>query len=192
MIKIGITLNEVLRDFIGQFAYTYSKYKSEIDLRETPVTTWDLLEFFNFKDIKELNHFLHTEASLEIFGHADQLHTNVVTKLNSFISNMIDEEECEVVLISREADKSIPATLFFLSKLGFTGNNIKFVTDYTKKWDDVDILITANPQALRAKPEGKISVKIKATYNEDVEADFELDSIVSLFDDENEIKRIIG
>ena len=27
--KIGITLNEVLRDFIGQLAYTYDKYVGE-------------------------------------------------------------------------------------------------------------------------------------------------------------------
>jgi hypothetical protein len=32
-----------------------------------------------------------------------------------------------------------------------------------KKWDG--ILITANPKALESKPEGKISIKVNASYN---------------------------
>jgi len=191
--RIGIALNEVMRDFIGQFAYTYSKYKKkEIDLKKNPVKTWDLLKYFEFNDMAELNHFLYTEASLEVFGHADQLHENVVTKFNTFVDNIMDEEEHDVILISREGGRSIPATLFFLSKLGFAGNNIKFVTDYAKKWDDLDILITANPTTLEAKPEGKISVKVKASYNENVKADYELDSIISLFEDEELLEKIIN
>lgn len=191
MAIIGISLNEVVRDFIGQFAYTYSKYVNEIDLKETPVTDWDLLSFFKFNDMKEMNKFLHTEASLEIFGHADQLHDNVITKLNTFMSNILDEEEHEVVIISREANKSIPATLFFLSKLGFSGNNLKFVMDYAKKWNGVDILITANPIALANKPKGKISIKINTTYNKEIESDYEYDSIVDIFNNEEDfIKKI--
>lgn len=192
MAKIGITINEVLRDFIGQFAYTYSKYINEIDLNETPITNWDLLSFFKFNSMVELNKFLHTEAALEVFGHADQLHDNVITKLNSFITNIIDEEEHEVIVISREANKSIPATLFFLSKLGFEGNQLVFITDYSKKWDDVDILITANPIALANKPEGKISVKIKTTYNKDSKSDFEYDSIIDLFNNEEDFLKKIN
>jgi len=191
--RIGITLNEVMRDFIGQFAYTYSKYKKkDIDLKAKPITNWDLLKYFDFNSMDELNHFLHTEASLEVFGHADQLHENVVTKFNSFVINIMDGEEHEVILISREGGRSIPATLFFLSKLGFSGNNIQFVTDYKKKWDDVDVLITANPTALAAKPDGKISIKIKTTYNKDVKADYEFDSIIPLFDDEEILEKILN
>jgi hypothetical protein len=188
--KIGITLNEVVRDFIGQFAYTYSKYETEISLKDNPVTSWDLLEYFNFPDMEALNKFLYTEASLEIFGHADQLHDNVVTKLNNFITDIIDEEEHEVIIISREANRSIPATLFFLSKLGFTGNNIRFVLDTAKKWDGIDVLVTANPVALQAKPEGKISVKVSASYNQDVEADYTIETIMELFDNEELLKQI--
>jgi hypothetical protein len=112
--KIGITLNEVVRDFIGQFAYTYSKYETEISLKDNPVTSWDLLEYFNFPDMEALNKFLYTEASLEIFGHADQLHDNVVTKLNNFITDIIDEEEHEVIIISREANRSIHNIIFLI------------------------------------------------------------------------------
>ena len=189
---IGITINEVLRDFIGQLAYVYSKYESEIDLKETPVDEWNLLNYFKFKDEETLNKFLYTEASLEVFGHADQLHENIVTKLNTFSGNLLDEEEHEVVIISREADKAIPSTLFFLSKLGFTGNNLKFVTDTAKKWDYVDILITANPKALESKPEGKISVKVDSTYNTEINSDYAVESLTELIDDEEFINKILS
>jgi hypothetical protein len=37
------------KDFYRQFAYTYSKYETEINLKDNPVTSWDLLEYFNFQ-----------------------------------------------------------------------------------------------------------------------------------------------
>jgi len=194
--RIGITLNEVVRDFIGQFTYTYNKYKkgenlfNEVDLKERPIEEWDLLKYFNFDNIEELNKFLYTEASLEVFGHADQLHTNIIPKLNRFISDMTDEEH-EVVIISREADKSIPATFFFFTKIGLIANNFKFVTDTTKKWDYIDVLVTANPNALEAKPEGKISVKVDATYNIDVDADYAVESLMELIDNEEFLNKIL-
>jgi cytidylate kinase len=46
--KIGISINEVLRDFIGQLAYTYDKYIGETDVTEGDVTNFNLIEFFKF------------------------------------------------------------------------------------------------------------------------------------------------
>ena len=193
---IGITLNEVVRDFIGQLAYVYNKYEyqgeGDLDLKEDEVDNFNLLEFFNFKDEVELNKFLYTEASLEVFGHSDQLHENIMPKLNRFMDDILDEEEHEVVIISREADKSIPATLFFLSKLGFTGDKIIFVKDTVKKWDHCDVLITANPKALNAQPEGKISVRVNASYNQDTNPDYEIDNLIDLIENEKEFNNIVN
>jgi hypothetical protein len=44
-------------------------------------------------------------------------------------------------------------------------------------WEDVDILITANPDVLKEKPGDKVSVKVKTTYNTDSESDFTIDSL---------------
>ena len=41
--KIGSSINEVLRDFIGQFAYTYDKYVTETKLTVKDVTSFDLI-----------------------------------------------------------------------------------------------------------------------------------------------------
>jgi hypothetical protein len=189
--KIGITLNEVIRDFIGQFKYVYGKYYKE-DLEDVVIDEWDLLKYFKFPSEKKLNEFLYSDAPMEVFAHADQSYANIGAILNRFIADINDEEEHEIIIISRDAHKAIPSTLFFLSKLGFTGNNIRFVNDTAKKWDDIDLLVTANPKALEAKPEGKISVKINASYNKNTDADYELDSILDFVDNEEKFNEIIN
>ena len=52
MAKVGITINEVLRDFVGQFAYTYDKYVSKTDIKENQVDTFDLINHFMLMNLK--------------------------------------------------------------------------------------------------------------------------------------------
>lgn len=184
MARIGITLNEVLRDFIGQLAYTYEKYIGDFDFTEDQITSFDLIEYFKFDTIDNFNKFIYDEAALEIFGHADQLHDNIMNSFNNLIMDIEDEEEHEIEIVSREIIKSIPATFFFLSKLSCKIKNIRFVKDYEDYWDGVDVLITANPTVLESKPENKISVKINASYNEGSPSDFSLNNILEFINDE--------
>lgn len=198
--KIGISLNEVLRDFIGQFAYTYEKYMGPLDYieneetgkKEFHVTSFDLIDHFKFGSIDEMNKFLYLEASLEIFGHADQLHDNIMNHFNAFLMDIKDDEEHEIVIVSREAHKSIPSTYFFLSKLSCRADKINFVQNHEDMWEGIDVLVTANPKALNAKPDDKISVKIKAGYNDDAKADYTLDSIMEFMKDESLREKILN
>lgn len=178
MSKIGISINEVLRDFLGQFNYTYDKYIAESKVKEGDVKSFDLLQHYKFEDINKLNSFLYLEAPLEIFGHADQLKDGLFNRLNEFIMDIEDDEEHQIEIVSREVNKSIPSTLFFLSKVGARPTSLRFVKRNEDEWGDLDVLITANPIALESKPNGKISVKVKASYNEDVKADYEIESIL--------------
>jgi 5'(3')-deoxyribonucleotidase len=183
--KIAISLNEVLRDTLSQIDYTYSKYISgeESTVSPTDVTSFNLEDHFKFESKKDLNRFLYDEASLEIFGHADQLYDNLMTKFNMLLVDIEEGEEHTIELVSREFLKSIPSTLFFLSKLGCRASNLRFVKQNEEEWGDADILITANPVALENKPSDKISVKIKAPYNQNVAADYELESILDFITD---------
>jgi len=192
--KIGITLNEVLRDFISQFAYTYEKYRGvKIDLKKNPITDFNLMnhELVDFKDEMDMKKFMYVEAALELFGHGDQTHNNIMTHFNHFLLEMRDEDEHEIELVSREAAASIPSTFWFLSKTLCKAPNIRFVTAYADKWDGVDVLITACPTALEAKPSGKISVKVNAPYNKDVKADFEIDDLFEFMNDIELRERIL-
>lgn len=190
--KIGITINEVLRDFIGQLNYTYSKYINDIDITSEDVTSFDLIQYFKFDDTKQLNRFLYLEAPLEIFGHADQMSDGLINHFNTFLTDMKDDGEHEVSLVSLELEKSIPSTLFFLSKTGCKATNIKFVSTYLEKWDDVDVLITACPNALESKPNGKISVKVKSSYNKNTASDYEIDSILDFINNEELREKILN
>lgn len=190
--KIGITLNEVLRDFIGQLSYTYDKYIETTGIKEDDVKTFDLIKYFPFDTTDDLNNFLYSECALEIFGHADQLHENIMSVFNAFLMDIEDEEEHEIIITSREAIKSIPATNFFLSKLGCRAKHCKWVSNYEDKWEMVDVLITANPKALESKPVGKISVKVNASYNKDVKADYEIDSIMDFIKNEDLRNKILN
>lgn len=180
MARINISLNEVLRDFIGQFNYTYDKYIEKIELNYNEITSFNLLDHYNFNSIDDLNSFLYSEASLEIFGHADQKIDGIIGKFNTFLMDIEDDEEHQIKLVSKEFNKSIPATFFFLSKTGCRAKNIEFVSNDSDEWLNADILITANPNALLNKPENKISVKVKTSYNTDVSADYEINSILDI------------
>lgn len=191
--KIGISINEVLRDTLTQLDYTYGKYfDSEEEIKREDVTSFDLLNHFKFNTKKEMHNFLYDEASLEVFGHADQMYENLMTYFNMFLVQIDEDEEHTVELVSREFLKSIPATLFFLSKLGCRATNLRFVKQYEEEWGDIDLLITANPIALANKPEGKISVKIKSPYNSESTADYELESIIDFLKHEDIREKIIN
>lgn len=194
MARIGISINEVLRDTLTQLDYTYSKYISgkKSTITRDEITSFDLKKHFNFESEKDINRFLYDEASLEIFGHADQMQDNLMTKLNMFLVDIDDDEEHTIELVSREFLKSIPSTLFFLSKLGCRATNIRFVKQNEEEWGDVDVLITANVKALESKPKDKISIKIKAPYNQNCIADYELDSILDFITDSSLRDKILN
>jgi hypothetical protein len=192
MAVIGITINEVLRDFVGQLAYTYDKYIEPTNIKEGDVTSFDLINYFPFESVEELNRFLYGEASLEVFGHADQLHDNVMTLFNEFLMDIKDGEEHEIILISREVNKSISSTNFFLSKLGCRADHIRYVVNHEDKWDHCDILVTANPKAIESRPSGKISVKVNASYNSDIDADYEVDNIMEFISNDDLREKILN
>ena len=46
--------------------------------------------------------------------------------------------------------------------------------------------------ALESKPSGKISVKVKASYNKDVAADYEIDSLLDFIKNEELREKILN
>jgi 5'(3')-deoxyribonucleotidase len=192
MSRIAISVNEVLRDFLSQFIYTYDKYIEPTNLKVNDIVNFNLSEQFRFSDNRNLNTFLYLESPLEIFGHADQLNDGLMNHFNNLIMMIKDDGDHRIEITSREVDKSIPSTYFFLSKTGCKIENIRFVQQHSEEWGDNDILITANPVALENKPSGRISVKVKAPYNKNVSADYEIDSILDFIKDEELRNKILN
>ena len=199
--KIGITIDGVIRDFITKFESVYDKYfpveleEGEEEIEESPerdIKTLDLLEYFEFSGgTEELNKFMYVDASLEIFGHAGEVKLNSVEHLNQ-LHNLIEDMGHIPIIISKELNNSKPATLFFLSKLSSKVNNIIFVRDFDKKWEHVDTLITANPTALDTKPSGKVSIKVINHYNKNCNSDYTIIDLKELLDDKKILEKILN
>jgi hypothetical protein len=198
---VGITIDGVVRDFITKFESVYDKYypveegdetEEQEEVKERVIDTLDLLEHFHFKEgEEELNKLLYVDASLEIFGHAGEVKLNSVEHLNQ-LHNIIEDMGHTPIVISKELNNSKPATLFFLSKLSTKVNNIVFVRDYDKKWEYVDVLITANPTTLNSKPNDKISIKVINHYNKNCDSDYTIVDIKELLDDKKLLGKILN
>tara|TARA_Y100000592_G_C5464474_1_gene315893 strand:- start:1684 stop:2307 length:624 start_codon:yes stop_codon:yes gene_type:complete len=197
--KIGITIDGVVRDFITKFELVYDKYYPVIDEEtgenkeiERDIKDLDLLSHFEFTGgTKDLNKFMYVDASLEIFGHAGEVKLNSVEHLNQ-LHNMIEDMGHTPIIISKELNNSKPATLFFLSKLSCKVSTIKFVRDYKDKWNYVDVLITASPDTLLTKPSEKVSIKVINTYNKNCNSDYTIVDLKEILEDKSMLEKILN
>jgi len=203
MKRIGIEINGVLRDTIGKFTQLYEKHMIEeknddsktfeLDISgnteeiSTPeefeykilsdVTTLNLIDHFKFIDENELYEFMYEDFAMQIFGHAGSTETFTFNDLNEIYLKYRDNNE--LLIVSDEMGKSKPASLFFLSKFGCLLEKVKFYSNSTinSMWDEIDILLTANPILLLEKPKGKIVIKYNTNYNKSVDCEYEINTL---------------
>lgn len=195
---VGIAIDGVVRDFIGKLEEVYDKYYPQ-ELEEGEEKTERNIDTFNLEDhfyfsggTEEFNKFLYVDASLEIFGHANEIKLNAMEYLNQ-LHNKIEDMGHTPVLISKELNNSKPSTLFFLCKLSCKVNKIQFVRDYKDKWDFVDVLISANPITLESKPHHtQTSVKVINKYNSHVKSDYTIVDIKELLESDKLLNKILN
>jgi hypothetical protein len=205
MKKIGIELNGVLRDTIEKFKQVYQKHL--VDYNDVEVTdktykldlsgnteeellpesfiyeilsdvdSLDLKKHFKFQNDEELYSFMYEEYTMELFGHAPSTEINTFNLLNDLYYELRDDYD--ILILSDEIGKSKPASLFFLAKFGCLIEKILFYSQITKNniWNEVDILLTANPTLLLEKPEGKTVIKFNRDYNKQIESQYEINSL---------------
>jgi DNA-binding Lrp family transcriptional regulator len=195
--KIGIDLNNVLRDTLKKIEQVYERWfiestNEEDDFKyeiKSPVTSLDLMSHLSFKDEDHLYNFLYKDFTMEIFGHAGSVEMTTMNDLNDFYLNL--REKYDIMIVSDEIGKSKPATLFFISKFGCLIESIKFYSEQTKKqmWKSVDILLTANPELLLNKPSKKMVIKYETSFNKHIHTEHTITNLKEL---ENKIKEIYG
>lgn len=195
--KIAIDLNDVLRAYTKNFAKIYKReYDHTFDETTLSITTNDMSKVFPFASKTEYNRFVYQDYPFELFGSCEPISKEISANLTNWVRHLKDidtEEPIDVMIVSTmEYDLSIQSTYFFLSKLGCKIRETYFPTDSLTIWDKCDILITANPKLLNAKPEGKVSVKINADYNTECESDEVYDEISEYFSDINNITKRLG
>jgi len=198
MVRIGIEINGVLRDTLGKIEQTYEKFflTSTEGIEEdgefkydkiSDLSTLDISKHLKFKSDEELYEFLYEEFPMEIFGHAQSSEYTTFNDLNDIYLDYRDK--FDFLIVSDEIGKSKPASLFFLSKFGCLLEKIKFYSNLTidGMWDEVDVLITSNPELLLNHPEGKKIIKYQTIYNENIEID---DVITNLKELTDKIKKL--
>jgi hypothetical protein len=141
------------------------------------VTSLNLMEHFKFNSSDDLYNFMYEDFVMQIFGHAGSTETFSFNDLNELYLKYRDTNE--LLIVSDEMGKSKPASLFFLSKFGCLLEKVKFYSHVTinSMWDEVDILLTANPPLLLEKPQDKIVVKYNTIYNKNVESEYEINTL---------------
>jgi hypothetical protein len=220
MMKIGIDVNGVLRDTILKFDLVYQKnliekkdeeflgQTFELDLsgntslieseennfeykKISEVTSLNLRNHYSFQSDEELFSFLYEDFAMEIFGHSPSTEMTTFNVLNDIYFEFRDE--FELTIVSNEIGKSKPSTLFFLSKFGCLLEKVIFYSESTKNnmWNEVDILLTSNPELLLDKPENKIVVKYNTNYNKQIESKYEITSISEFSEIIKKIKNVI-
>jgi hypothetical protein len=188
--RIGIEMNGVLRDTILKFRQLYEKFNIDLipELEEgeepvfkyeviEPIDSLDLLNHFTFPSKDEFYSFMYEEHPMEIFGHSPSVEMSTMNDLNEFYYEMRDNHDISIV--SDEIGKSKPASLFFISKFGCLLEKVKFYSNQTIKsmWDEVDVLLTANPDLLLNYPQNKIVVKYETEYNKHVSSPYTISSL---------------
>lgn len=196
--KIAIDVNDVLRDFTRQFAKYYRiGYDHTFELEADDIWTNDVRALFPFKSDKAFDMFAYENYAYDIYGACPPCTKKLPALFNNWfetvVPNIDSEEPIEFIVVSpMEFNLSIPSTYFFLAKFGIRIREIYFPTDSTEVWDKCDVLITANPQFLNNKPEGKVTVKIDAEYNKDCKADLTYLNMEAFVQDEKCVEKIIN
>ena len=177
--EIFISIDGVLRNTIAKFDYHYKDYYLDSEPEEKteeenafeygmiePVRNDFLLESYKFQSRDDVNNFTFIDYAVEIFGHANPSYSNVFFDLNKFIYE--NKEHNFTLIVLDELGKSKPSTLFFLSKNGFMGNNIKFTisSEIPNLWKKCDLWITDANAVIEHVPKNKKVVKFNTDYNQ--------------------------
>lgn len=195
--KIAIDINDVVRDFSNNFVRYYIEgYDHTFDLTDFELWSNDMQAVFPFKSQNSYFNFVYNDYAFELYGKCSTCTKNLSSELNDWtektLGDLDTDEEIELMFVSpMEYGLSIGNTYFFLSKIGTKIREVYFPKDSQTIWDKCDVLITANPKLLESKPEGKISIKIKADYNKESEADYTFKDLSTFVSDSKNIEKII-
>jgi hypothetical protein len=148
--EVFISIDGVLRNTIQKFDYHYNDAYLDSELEGNTfeynivgnVQNDDISKYYKFQSKEEFDYFTFIEYPIEIFGHAGLSYATTFSDLHKL---MADNPQHNYTLVGLdEFGKAKPGTLFFLSKNGYLGNNIKFIKtpDIENAWDLCDLWVT--------------------------------------------------
>jgi hypothetical protein len=199
--KIGIELNNIVRDLNKQIIKYYKKdINQSFDDKNVNYNVTNIIDSIDFKSKKAKFEYMYVDYPYEIFGCATTTHRNLAVTINNWLISLGNKEDdsYDVKLFSlKEEALSIQSTYYFLSKIGCRVREMFFPKDGIEMWDKCDVIITLNERIIDNKPEGKVVVLINKDDNKNLQGkvDLHYDSLFDLISDTefiNKVKQIEG
>ena len=194
--KIGIELNNIVRDLNKQIIKYYKKdINQSFDDKNVNYNVTNVIDSIDFKSKKAKFEYMYVDYPYEIFGCATTTHRNLAVTINNWLISLGNKEDdnYDVKLFSlKEEALSIQSTYYFLSKIGCRVREMFFPKDGVEMWDKCDVIITLNERIIDNKPEGKVVVLINKDDNNNLQekVDLHYDSLVDLINDTDFINKV--
>lgn len=194
--KIGIELNNIVRDLNKQIIKYYKKdINQSFDDKNVNYNVTNIIDSIDFKSKKAKFEYMYVDYPYEIFGCAPTTHRNLAVTINNWLVSLGNKEDdkYDVKLFSlKEEALSIQSTYYFLSKIGCRIREMFFPKDGIEMWDKCDVIITLNERIIDNKPEGKVVVLINKDDNKNLQekVDLHYDSLVDLINDTDFINKV--
>jgi hypothetical protein len=115
---------------------------------------------------QRLEEFLYEDYLFELFGSCGKVYEGVIGDIHKLYEKY--RHDFDFMIVSLEQHRSIIPTLFFISKCGFQLPHYFFGGRPETIWNKVDILITANPKMIAAKPFNKDVIVVLREFNQDL------------------------
>lgn len=194
MTKICFTLDDVIRAKTKKVGEMYKKNQDpSINLEQLDVFTDELSKVFPFPTRDGYKKFVYTDYAFEIFGEGGVTSPLLDKNLNLWLIKIHNDEDLaekfDFMLASPyEFNLTIGFTYFYLSTIATRIREMYLPEHALDIWDRCDVLVTASPELIKNKPEGKVVVKIETPYNKDLDADYTYENLQALLDDEEFLK----
>ena len=194
--KIGIELNNIVRDLNKQIIKYYKKdINQSFDDKNVNYNVTNVIDSIDFKSKKAKFEYMYVDYPYEIFGCATTTHRNLAVTINNWLISLGNKEDdkYDVKLFSlKEEALSIQSTYYFLSKIGCRVREMFFPKDGIEMWDKCDVIITLNERIIDNKPEGKVVVLINKDDNKNLQGkvDLHYDSLFDLISDTDFINKV--
>ena len=191
MIRIGIELNDVIRNVNKQILKYYQKdIDPTLDLDDIDEKD-DVFKYAKFDSNRAKNEFLYIDYPYEIYGTAKTMTKELPTEITNWLSELTNYEDdnVEIYFYSlNEESLTIQSTFFFLSKIGTRVRKIVFPRDLKELIDITDVIVTANKTVIEYFENNKDIYKILINNNINSEckekADTNYDSLSEVIKDE--------
>ena len=173
MIRVGIDLDYVIRDYKRRYLFFWGKEHGDSELEgvmnEEDISKYDIEKGKYALEGKDKVRFVYEDYALELKGNPKEVHKGSMNLINAWSHRLEDEFEGEIefMFISpMEMGVTISANYFFLSRYGTHIREMYMPKHSEDVWKRCDVVISANDIFLKSKPEGKVAIGIQKSKNE--------------------------